>query len=535
MSTEVHPVSGGPYPVSAGSASALVPFTERAAVDPATGRLVMYLRIAQVDGDPAAPAPGVELATGPGPGIEIGTTPTAIYVDLASGRPVALATRTTEPEALTLVEFEILQPGRSSWHLSLHNRDSRNHRYVWVVADTDAGTRRPWLDLPRPELAFTATVGEAAPPQDLPIANHGTGPLTLDDPDGTDLGAGFTLLWVSPRPIRANRTATARIGFTASGSPGSAVVHYAFSADDTRAGAGAGHRNRLRLTGTVGRRRVSWGAGDLLALVHNRLCRLDRQTGELAEARTDPVPAAALAVSPLDGAAFLLVGNVQIVRVDRVTGAQTQLTHPLGSPRSLAVDRIGTLCVLGSDSQNPAVVRIDHPTGTVVSRVALPADPRAIAAEPTGDLVLVEFGYSNASIVARVAAATGQRTVLSFGGLLTGGEGRGGLVALTVTPDGGILVLRDGRLVQGGPSVRGIVARINASNGDQTGLVARDELADPIGLAVDVNGDLLVAARQGLFAITHDPARLPVEQTPRLLSATSGVTGLAVVPPLGPP
>jgi hypothetical protein len=512
--------------VPTGEAGPAVAFTERAGVDPATGRLLMFLRVAQIGA--AGPAPRLRLSIGAGPAAEVGTAQVPVHDN--QGTLVALATGTDEPDALTLVEVEILRPG-SSWHLQILNRDAADHHYVWVVADTADGTRRPWLDLPVAALAFQAVVGQAAPPQDLTIANHGPGPLTLDDPDRTDLGAGFTLLDITPRPIDGNRTGTARIGFTPPAAPATVVVQHTLTGNDAAAGAVEGHRNRVTLTATV-THRVPWSAGDVLALVGHRLCRLNRATGALAEVLDDPVPAVALAVSPLDGAAFLLVGNTQILRVDPGTGVQTLLTHPLGSPRSLAVDRIGTLCVLGSDSHAPAVVRVDHPTGKEVSRVALPGEPRAVAAERSGDLVVVEFGYGNASIVARVAAASGQRTVLSFSGLLTGGEGRGGLVAVAVDPVGGIAVLRDGRLLNG-PSVRGLVARINAISGEQTGLVARDELADPAGIAVEADGTLLVSCAQGLFAITFDPSRLPVDQVPRRLSAVPGVTGIAIVPPPG--
>jgi biotin carboxyl carrier protein len=250
VSFEVHPAPPStPLAVPAGATGPLVEFAEHAALDPATGSTMMFVRVVQVNegNGPAAPPPSIRLAVGAGPATAVGIAPTAIGAQ--PGTPAGIATLGASSDDVHLVEVEVLQP--QTWHVQIANIDTRDHRYTWVVADSAAATLQPWLDVPVPNLAFEALTDETTPPQDVAIANYGPGPLTLNDPDGTDLGSGFRLLALTPHVIDGNHRAVASFGFTAPGTPGTPATTHTFASNDPAAGSAAGHGNRIALTATV--------------------------------------------------------------------------------------------------------------------------------------------------------------------------------------------------------------------------------------------------------------------------------------------
>jgi hypothetical protein len=532
MSADVHPAGTGPLPVAAGTAGPLVAFTERTGLDPATGRLVMYLRVVQIDGDPAAPPPGLGLAAGAGPASDVGTASTPVAD--GPGAPVALATRTDEADALTLVEVEVLQPGRP-WQLQIVNRDSQHHRYVWVVADTDDGTRQPWLDLPTAAVALEVTVGETSPPQDLPVANHGPGPLRLDEPDGTDLGAGFSLLSVTPRPIGANRTGTARVVFAVPAQPGQPATDHTFASNDPGAGAVAGHRNRVALTATV-RLAPRWVAGDILMLGESTLGRLDRATGRPVPVTTETAGAVDVVVDPTTGDAVLL-GNGFVKRVNRFTGVQTALPgfSSLTRPVGVAVDRDGTVIVV--DKEPASMVRLtrdgvrDVVAFTMSALISAPMLDGAhdAAPEDTGDVVACgEFSPLATAPQPMAVRLTRSGSVdMIIGGIPI--NSTEGAQAVAIERDGTVIAACRARAAAGGSTVP--VGRLIRSTpgplAHRVFLESRD-LRDPTALAVAADGTILVGAGPGLFAVHPQSGALT------RLSDVSGAR-IAVVPPLGTP
>lgn len=252
MSFEVHPGPGaGPPSVPAGTSSS-VAVSEHAAVDPVTGRNMMFLRVVQVgEGDArVGPPPSILLAAGAGPATEVGAAATPI-AQTHGGAAVAIATLSPEPDDVQLVEVELLLPTNLPWRIHLRNHDSVSRRYVLVVGSTSPETRKPWLDVVTRSLAFDVLTGATSPAKEATIANYGSGPLSMTDADGTELGLGFRLLAVTPRPIGANRRAVARIAFTAGATPGSPTTTRAFGSDDPAAGDTAGHDGRVTLTAIV--------------------------------------------------------------------------------------------------------------------------------------------------------------------------------------------------------------------------------------------------------------------------------------------
>jgi hypothetical protein len=527
VSADVHPTdSAGPLAVSAGTAGPPVAFTERAGIDPATGRLVMFLRIAQIDGDPAdatTRAPGVRLAAGPGAATDIGPAPTAVAADPVAG-PVAMATRVEEPDALTLVEVEVLHPG-SPWRLQIVNRDGRDHRYVWVVADSDEGTRRPWFDLPTPELAFRTAVGEAAAPRDLPVANHGPGPLTLDDPDGTVLGAGFTLLSVTPRPIGANGRGSARIAFTTPAAPAQLAIGHTFTSDDPGAGTAAGHRNRVALTVEV-YLAARWVPGDILLLGELTLDRLDRATGRPVPVGAVAAGAVDVAVDPTTGDALLLGTNF-VKRVDRLTGAETALPGftTLATPVAIAVERNGTVVVL--DAGSSSLIRI-APDGTRTDTVAgVLANARDMTVGPDDTAVVTGVEPGEVSSRGKVWRIDRSGSTTVVGTDHDAGSFRVRTRSIATESDGTILIGYQSQSFPG-PFNAASLLRIDPDSGQaQFFIVDSRELTNPVSLAVTRDGTVLVSGSLGLFAV-HPETGVPTPLTDVF------VNRIAVVPPVAP-
>jgi len=220
MSFAIYPAPpAAPLRVPAATAGPLTEIAEHASIDPATGRLLMIVRLVDIDAGDGAdpPPPSIGLAVDGGAATTIGTQPTPLRAEPA-GAPVALATLGAVTDGVHVVEIEVLEPQRS-WRIQIENTDVVDHRYTCVVGDTDQATLQPWIDIPVPTLTFEALVGEAAPAQSLPLANYGPGPLNVGDPDGMDLGEGFRLLAGIPRVIGANRRAVASIGLPVGVSP----------------------------------------------------------------------------------------------------------------------------------------------------------------------------------------------------------------------------------------------------------------------------------------------------------------------------
>jgi hypothetical protein len=507
-----------------------IELADHAAVDPVTGRTVMSVRVVQVD-DGGAPAakPALRLAGAAGSPVPVGTdTP---IPGAPAGPPVALATRVDEGGDIQLVEIEVLQP-QPKWRLQIENTDGRTHHYVVVAGSSDVETRQPWLDLPVGALAFTVRVGETAPAQELPIANHGPGPLTVTDQDGTALGSGFTLLSVTPRPVGANRSGTARIGFTTPAAPTPVAVTHTFSSNDPGAGATTGHRNRVALSAIV-QPGARWFAGDVLMLNALGLGRLDRATGLPVAVTTAVTNAIDLAVDPTTGDAVVL-GTDAVTRVNRSTGAQTAVpgfaeAFGITIPVGVAVERDGTLVVLFRGGGHGFVVR--RPPAGPANFVVVNGNQRSVdlALDANGDAVVACGGSGVFGADAKVLRfnRSGASTTVAVGGSLSGPVG--GPLAVTVESDGTILTARQFQGAGGGFTFSaGVLIRVHPQSGLQQTYVEKNVLHDPSALAVTADGTILVTGGSGLFAV--DP-RAGQGAEPTRLSTVSGGR-VAVVPPI---
>jgi hypothetical protein len=513
--------------VGAGEVSSPIGLADHAAPDPTTGRLVMFVRVVQVrDGAAAGPKPSLRLAGATGSPVPV-TTDTPIQATVG-GPPIARASHTDEGGDIHVVEIEVLQ-SQPKWRLQIGNTDGRAHRYVVVAASSD-DVRQPWLDLPVDALAFTVRVGESAAPRELPVVNHGTGPLTLTAPDGTALGSGFTLLSVTPRPIAANGRGTARVGFTTPAEPGQPAITHTFASDDPGAGTTAGHNHRVALTATV-HPAPRWATGDILVLGELTLNRLDRATGRLVPVATDTAGAMDVAVDPATGDAVLL-GAGFVKRVDRFTGVSTALPgfSTLTAPVGLAVDGVGTVVVV--DRNAGSLVRVSRDGAREVVALTAPlfsAEPLAkahdVSLEVNGDLVTCGefsfFGVDHQSMVVRISRS-GSLDIVSAGAPI---DRTDGAQAVVVEPGGTAVVACRTRAPGGGPPVpTGSLIRVGPGAAQQL-FVGSIDLRDPVSLAVTTDGTILVGAGPGLFAVHPQSGVLT-----RLSTASGGP--IAVVPPL---
>jgi hypothetical protein len=518
MAFTVYPVPpSAPLSVPAGAVGSLVEIAEHTAVDVATGRSLMIVRVVQVDG--AGPPPSIRLQVDVGAVTAVGTTPTALRDQPGDGPPAALATLGAVVDDVHVVEIELVSTNHT-WHIQIANSDTRDHRYTWVVGDADSATYQPWLDVPAATLAFDAMAGATTPPRELSLMNYGPGPLSLDDPDDADLGSGFRLRTVTPRTVGGNRGAVAALDFTAPDGPGTQAVTHSFASNDPGAGSVAGHSSRVALTATV-RPRPRWQTGDILAIRGFDLCRLDQSTGELFLVTTDVAGAVAVSVDPSTGDAVVLGAGFDLKRVDRFSGGQTPFSGvpPVTAPVGLGVEKDGVIVVLADD--DGAVTRIG-PGGAVLATTFLVGlgVPAGLAVAPDDDAVVIFNGLGEQAKAVGISRSTGRQSTIAGGGDLSGPLG--GVVAVTVDSDGTILVLR--------PTMGsgGALFRIGARDGSVVPVAAGPELAQPSAVVAAADGTIIVAAGGGVFAV-H-----PASGAPSLLTEQH-VRSLALVPELPPP
>ncbi len=243
MPFEVHPSPPfAPLELGPGATSELIRFEPRFAAGPEP---VMFLRVA-LSAD--APAPAVSLQADGGPEVLL-TAGTAQPVQGGPPENPQVADATVDAEEGGVYLVRVFQArAAAEWRVRLRNNDPvQSRRFTWVVADSDAEARQPWLHAPG-ELAFQAKTGTAQT-LELPVANCGTGDLRISDTVGRQLGPTFRLDGV-PAPVGAGASGAIRVTFNAPEAPGETTADYAIGSNDASAQPGsAGHNSRVRLRG----------------------------------------------------------------------------------------------------------------------------------------------------------------------------------------------------------------------------------------------------------------------------------------------
>ena len=198
-----------------------------------------------------------------------------------------------------------------------------------------------------------------------------------------------------------------------------------------------------------------------------------------------------------------------ILRADAATGALSELSRNgrqgnlFVHPYDLAVERDGSLIVadmgqFASDDPTPdgAIIRIDPRNGTqsLVSQGGALVDPAGVAVASDGALYVLEnVGVGGVRGVIRIDPLTGAQTGVARGGELCNPFGiafdpRGDLVVA----DYGTLVLSSRPIVEC-PRATGSLVRIERSTGRQAVLAEGNLLRNPLGLAIEPGGRILVA------------------------------------------
>jgi hypothetical protein len=513
MPFDVYPTPPtAPAPVPGNAPSVLFDLTERAEINPATGRNTMLVRIVKV-GTGCAPGgpphPDVRLRVDDGDPTTIPSFPATVDLHAepgGGGDPVAAAELRTFPGDVYEVRIEVFQPGRR-WQLQLVNRGPVEQRFTWVVADNAAAARQPWIDVPG-ALAFSPLAGQTQT-RELSIANQGTGELVVADPDGSALGSGFVLVSVQPRAVPPNACAVARISVVGTAGAAPPPTTLQLHTNDSTAGATPGHNARVLLTVAAA---GIWAPGDVLLLgsvggapALQRLDRTGPRTVPLSVGQLLATPRAA-AVEPggdaivLDPGAFGGVGG--LIRVDRFTGHQQAIATggPLGGSTDLALECGGTVLVVGPGRR--AVTRFDQKTGshTVVTSDKFLTAPRGVAIEAGGTIVVADEG----SRVVRADPADGVQVVVSSGDRLSGPVG--GPRAIIVEPTGSIVAFGTVAVgsATGSFSTGGTGIRVNPLTGAQSSGMQGNFFGVPANADVDSSGAMWVC---GDFALTRiDPA-----------------------------
>jgi streptogramin lyase len=498
-----------PLTVGAGGASPLIGITQRVAIDPSTGLNSMFVRITKVgtsSGPGGPPHPAIRLASGAGAVTEIplGAGGTEVKDSLdPNTTPAAQATMVAEADDVYLLTLEVLR-SQSQWRIQIGNTDTEAaHRFVWVVADSDAGSRQPWIDVTQPE-PFDTVAGSARP-RNVMIANYGTGKLRFDNADTTVLGSGYTLVQIAPREVTPNRSATAQVSFVppeVGTAPVTVATEFVLSTNDHAAGQATGHDGHLALTATV-TPQPRWGPGGVLVVGGDGggLSRLDPASGALVPVGSGPLLSGARRIAVERNGDALVGADIGVVRVDRLTGEPTPVSVGHGlDPIDLVVEPDGDVLVLGRDR---TIVRVDPHSGkpTPVTSGQLIVDPVAMALEAGGTVVVANAGFRDAGGgLVRVNPKTGDQATLSTDSNLYGEVG--GPTGVTVQLIGTILVTHDFAGAGGGFEWHGTsIVQVDPGSGSAIQFPVHAGLQGVASIAVAPDGRIVVCDNSGLIRI----------------------------------
>jgi sugar lactone lactonase YvrE len=227
-----------------------------------------------------------------------------------------------------------------------------------------------------------------------------------------------------------------------------------------------------------------------------------------------------------------------VIRVDPVTGAQTNLSSGelFKRPTDIAIEADGDILVVATPAAGgrTALFRLNPGTGaeTIVSSGGSFVNPFGVAVESDGDILVADldaFDDPNSEPqfrfpggVIRVDPVTGAQTTVSSGGLFSDPIG------IAVEADGNILVADRFAGLGTPPFFFGGLIRVDPATGAQTTLSSlANDLTNPTAVAVEADGNIIADTASGLRRVD------PVTGAASFLSVV-GHNGVAVVPPLRP-
>lgn len=186
----------------------------------------------------------------------------------------------------------------------------------------------------------------------------------------------------------------------------------------------------------------------------------------------------------------------RIIKVNPRTGEQTLISSAgeLADPFGIAMAPNGKLFVadVNAISNSGDIIRVSAKTGRqkIIATSECGKHPFGIAVGASGDLFVTNVNFFTcgigASSIDRVEP-DGTQTPVSSGGLLIDP------VAIAIEAHGKLLVADTYGVGAGGQP--GKIIRIDPKTGAQTVVSSGGLLVDPFGIAIDAHGDLLVADR----------------------------------------
>jgi hypothetical protein len=250
MAFQVFPKgASAPLEVAPSLATPVAAFDELAG--PTTEGPTIFILVVKV-GDECRPVGGADpqfrLRASGGGDVAAKKFPNAATIRNADGEAVADATYEAAANGLYRMRVFLLAEG-SDWELEIVNTDAEPRSFTWVVADSEAAARRPWIDLTTQSVSGTVLAGETKT-TDVVVANRGTGTLVISDAVGLSLSSGYRLSRV-PGPIAPNACGELEVEFEAPATAGDSAAVYLAKSNDANAQQVKGHNRRLSLTMTT--------------------------------------------------------------------------------------------------------------------------------------------------------------------------------------------------------------------------------------------------------------------------------------------
>ena len=173
----------------------------------------------------------------------------------------------------------------------------------------------------------------------------------------------------------------------------------------------------------------------------------------------------------------------RLIQIDPRTGTQTVLADnsggKLGMPYGIDLDFSGQIVAANAQS----IVRVDPGNGqtTVVSSGSNLRAPCGVAVADNGELFVANLASGQ---IIRVNPQNGNQKVIAFGGYLNSPR--------SIAVQGNDLYVTDVVNTNLNYGVMGRVIHIDAHTGAQTLIAEGQNLVDPVGIAVDATGQLIV-------------------------------------------
>lgn len=146
------------------------------------------------------------------------------------------------------LKITIFHPARLRMRITNHFEGA--HEFVWVAADTEAGSRQPWMKVSPSSMYFNELMIGQTDTSDIAVYNSGTGDLFVNGLTPGTRPGGFYSVAINPVPYRIepNGTGSLALHFTALDSTGLNLTDRQDLASNDPGPFGAqGHNNGIML------------------------------------------------------------------------------------------------------------------------------------------------------------------------------------------------------------------------------------------------------------------------------------------------